>query len=127
MDNLLDTHTFIWFVNGQQELSERARKTIEHKNVNNFVSIASLWEIAIKLSLDKIQLKTPFSAIPEQIVKNGFQVLPITFEDTLRLSTLPLHHRDPFDRLIIVQSITNHLTIVSRDKQFANYEVTTVW
>ncbi len=127
MNNLLDTHTFIWFINGEEELSSKARKAIEHKGANNFVSIATLWEIAIKLSLGKLKLRTPFSAVPEQISNNGFQLLPITFEDTLKLSSLPFHHRDPFDRLIIVQSLTNGLEIISRDNQFANYGVSTIW
>ncbi len=127
MNNLLDTHTFIWFINGEEELSGNARKAIEYKGANNFVSIASLWEIAIKLSLGKLKLRTEFSAVPEQIIGNGFQILPITFEDTLKLSALLFHHRDPFDRLIIVQSLTNRLDIISKDKQFANYGVSTVW
>ena len=110
MNYLLDTHTFMWFINGEQELSAHARKTIEQKGANNFVSIASIWEIAIKLSIGKLKLKTPFVAIPEQISDNGFQILPIRFEDTLKLSTLPFHHRGPFDRMIIAQSITNKPT-----------------
>jgi PIN domain nuclease of toxin-antitoxin system len=127
MDYLLDTHTFMWFINGEKELSDHARKTIEHKDVNNFVSIASLWEIAIKISIGKLKLKTPFVAIPQQIVDNGFQVLPIKFEDRFKLSTLPFHHRDPFDRMIIVQSITNQLTVISKDKQFADYGIAVIW
>ncbi len=118
MNYLLDTHTFIWFINGEEELSVRARTTIEHKDANNFISIASLWEIAIKLSIGKLKLKTPFDAVPEQIANNGFQILPITFADTLKLSTLPFHHKDPFDRLIIAQSMTNQLSVISRDNQF---------
>ena len=127
MNYLLDTHKFIWFINGEEELSSLARKAIEHKDANNFVSIASLWEIAVKLSIGKLKLKTPFVAVPEQIANNGFQILPITFEDTLKLSALPLHHRDPFDRLIIAQSMTNQLTVISRDKQFPGYGITTIW
>ncbi len=127
MNYLLDTHTFIWFINGEEELSSLARKTIEHKDANNFISIASLWEIAIKLSIGKLKLRTPFAAIPEQIAKNGFQILPITFEDTLKLSTLPFHHRDPFDRLIIAQSMTNQLTIISTDELFPDYGIITIW
>jgi PIN domain nuclease of toxin-antitoxin system len=127
MNNLLDTHTFIWFINGQSELSKNALKAIERKNAENFVSIASLWEIAIKLNLGKLKLNTHFSVIPEQILINGFKLLPITFDDTLILSTLPLIHRDPFDRLIIAQATTNQLAIISCDKQFADYNVSTIW
>ena len=127
MNYLLDTHTFMWFINGEEELSAHARKTIEHKNSNNFISIASLWEIAIKLSIGKLKLKTPFIEIPEQISNNGFQILPLRFEDTLKLSTLPFHHRDPFDRLLIAQSIANQLTIISKDKQFSDYGIDIIW
>jgi PIN domain nuclease of toxin-antitoxin system len=127
MNYLLDTHTFIWFINGEKELSDTARKAIEHKNATNFLSTASLWEIAIKLSIGKLKLRTPFADVPGQIRNNGFQLLPITFEDTLQLSGLPFHHRDPFDRMIIVQGLTNQLTIISKDGQFAEYGVPTLW
>jgi PIN domain nuclease of toxin-antitoxin system len=79
MNNLLDTHAFIWFNEGDSQLSDHARKAIERNDVVNFISIASLWEISIKISLGKLELKTPFSNISDQIFKNGFQILPITF------------------------------------------------
>ena len=125
--NLLDTHTLIWFIGGNKELSQNARNSIETKNVTNFVSIVSLWEIAIKVSLGKLELKTPFSQISQQLVDNGFEVLPVTFEDTLIVAALPFHHRDPFDRIIIAQAITNKLTIISKDEQFATYSVKVAW
>ncbi len=127
MNYLLDTHTFIWFVNGDKQLSANAKKMIESKGANNFISIGSLWEIAIKVSLGKLKMNVPLVEVPEQISKNGFQILPVTFEDTLLLSTFPFHHRDPFDRLIIAQSFTNKLTIISKDEQFKNYGVIAKW
>ena len=127
MNTLIDTHALIWFLNGDDTLSEKAKKSIEEYDTVNFVSIASLWEIAIKISLGKLELKTPFSAIAEQITNNGFQILPVTFADTLLLSTLPFHHRDPFDRIIIAQSLTNKLTIISKDKVFDSYQVGLLW
>ncbi len=127
MNNLIDTHALIWFLNGDNELSDKAKKAIEDEDAINFISIASLWEIAIKISLGKLELKTPFSKISEQIDNNGFQILPITFEDTLILSTLPFHHRDPFDRIIISQSFNNKLAIISKDKYFNDYQVTLTW
>lgn len=120
---LLDTHTLIWFIGGNKELSETARQAIEGENATNFVSIASLWEIAIKMSLGKLELKTPFKQINSQLSENGFEILPVTFEDTLTVSTLPFHHRDPFDRIIIAQAVTNGLTIISRDEHFPSYKV----
>ena len=125
--NLLDTHTLIWYINGEAELSATAKKAIEADNTINFVSIASLWEMAIKISLGKLELKTPFNQIGRLIEENGFEVLPVTFEDTLTASTLPFHHRDPFDRIIIVQSFNNGLTLISKDKNFDLYNATVLW
>lgn len=127
MPHLLDTHALIWFINGDKELSGKARKAIESENAVNFVSIASLWEMAIKISLDRLDLKTSFEQVGEQIVKNNFLILPISFEDILKISTLPFHHRDPFDRMIISQSLTNDLIIVSKDKLFGKYKVKLIW
>ncbi|RDC63355.1 hypothetical protein AHMF7616_01958 [Adhaeribacter pallidiroseus] len=91
------------------------------------MSIASLWEIAIKVSLGKLELKTPFNQVSRQIEENGFGVLPVTFADTLTLSTLPYHHKDPFDRIIIVQGFNNGLPIISRDENFNLYKATVLW
>jgi len=127
MNNLIDTHALIWFLNGDNDLSDKAKKAIEAEDAINFISIASLWEISIKISLGKLELKTPFSKISELLDNNGFQILPITFEDTLILSTLPFHHRDPFDRIIISQSFNNKLTIISKDRYFDEYQVALTW
>jgi PIN domain nuclease of toxin-antitoxin system len=127
MNKLLDTHAFIWFIEGDVQLSGQARKAIEKNDVVNFVSIASLWEIAIKISLGKLELRMPYSNISTMIANNGFQILPITFEDTLTLTKLPFHHRDPFDRVIISQSLTNNLSIISKDKTFNDYGVNLIW
>ncbi len=83
MNNLLDTHTLIWFINGDKALSVQAKDKIEDSNAINYVSIASLWEIAIKISLGKLELRTPFTEIRNQIRVNSFQILPVSFEDTL--------------------------------------------
>jgi PIN domain nuclease of toxin-antitoxin system len=125
--NLLDTHTLIWYINGEPELSEHAKTAIEAENTINFVSIASLWEMAVKISLGKLELRTPFTQIGRQIEENGFAVLPLTFEDTLTISTLPFYHRDPFDRIIIVQSFNNGLTLISKDKNFDLYKAKLLW
>jgi len=127
MNNLIDTHALIWFLNGDNDLSDKAKKAIEAEDAINFISIASLWEISIKISLGKLELKTPFAKLSELLENNGFQILPITFEDTLILSTLPFHHRDPFDRIIISQSFNNKLTIISKDRYFDAYQVALTW
>jgi PIN domain nuclease of toxin-antitoxin system len=89
MNNLIDTHALIWFLNGDNDLSEKARKSIEDTTAINFVSIVSLWEIAVKVSLGKLELKTPFYKISEQLKSNGFQILPITFETPYYYQTYP--------------------------------------
>jgi len=125
--NLLDTHTFLWFIGGNRELSKTARAHIEADNTNNFVSIASLWEMSIKISLGKLHLNAPFSEIGQHIIRNGFEILPITVEDTLILSTLPFHHRDPFDRIIVAQALNNSLTVITKDDNLASYGAKVVW
>ncbi|MBS1731711.1 MAG: type II toxin-antitoxin system VapC family toxin [Bacteroidetes bacterium] len=127
MNYLLDTHTLIWFLNGDKNLSTKARKAIESTEAINFVSIASLWEIAIKISLERLELKMPLQALSEQILNNSFQILPITFEDILILSKLKFHHRDPFDRILISQAVNNSFTLISKDKQFDSYKVKLLW
>ena len=127
MKYLLDTHVLIWFLNGDKSLSSKARKAIESDNAINFISVASLWEIAIKLSLDRLSIKVPFEKLSNKLDKNNFQVLPITFNDTVELSTLAFHHRDPFDRLIISQSIVNDFTLISKDKEFSAYNIKLLW
>ena len=124
---LLDTHTLIWYINGDFELSQIGRMAIEEENATNFVSIASLWEMAIKISLGKLELKMPFDHIEQQIAANGFEILPITLQDILTVSTLPFHHRDPFDRIIIAQSLNNDMIVISKDKFFDQYQAKVRW
>ncbi|OLY91142.1 PIN domain nuclease, a component of toxin-antitoxin system (PIN domain) [Cnuella takakiae] len=125
--NLLDTHTLLWFLSGSEDLSTQARNCIEADGAANFVSIASLWEMAIKVSLGKLELRSSLNHIYGQIAANGFEVLPVTFEDTLVVSTLPFHHRDPFDRIIIAQTINGGLTLISKDQHVSSYNVKQLW
>jgi len=89
--------------------------------------IRSLWEIAIKISLERLELKMPFQTLSQEILNNSFQILPIVFEDILILSNLKFHHRDPFDRILISQAINNNFTLISRNKHFDSYKVTLLW
>ena len=127
MANLLDTHTLIWFIEGDSALSKAAISSIQKNYEFNFVSIVSIWEIAIKINIGKLKLQTAFPAIQNKINENGFQLLPITFDHTLIFKDLQLHHRDPFDRMIIAQSITENLTIISKDKNFSLYPIKLLW
>lgn len=125
MANLLDTHTLIWFLSGDNSLSSKAKTQIE-KEIN-YVSIACVWEIAVKLSLGKLILNAPFQEFIIQLQKNYFNILPITFEDTLIVSTLPFIHRDSFDRIMIAQATTNKLQLISKDEHFSKYEIEVIW
>ena len=127
MKILLDTHTFLWFLGGNFELSKQARKFIETPENEKYVSIASFWEISIKNSLGKLTLDVPFAELKTEVIKNSFQILPITFEDTLLLSALPFYHNDPFDRIIISQAKRNNLTLISHDSNFSLYNVSLLW
>ena len=122
MNLILDTHTFMWFVNGDKNLTIKARTTIENPSNFGYISIAILWEMAIKISLGKLEIKYPFEQVLTQIYENGFEILPIAFEHTLVISELEFYHRDPFDRLIIAQAMTEKMTIVSKDESFDDYE-----
>jgi len=128
MKYLLDTHTLLWFLAGDRQLSGRARQLIEDPNNEIFLSIASLWEIAIKVNLEKLTLGKPFEELfPEQLHFNSIEILPITVDSLIKLIVLPLHHRDPFDRLIIAQALVEGLPIIGRDTAFDAYGVSRQW
>ncbi len=128
MNLLLDTHTFLWFMAGNPSLSPAARSAIEDENNNLYLSVASLWEIAIKVSIDKFELSEPFEVlIPEQLAENEIDLLNISVEHTALIVSMPFHHRDPFDRLIAAQAKVEQMTLVSADEVFDAYEVTRLW
>ena len=127
MDLLLDTHALIWFLNGDKKLSIKVRQEIESPENSKIVSIGSIWEIAIKMSLDKFRFPKGFKYFLSMVEKNGFELLPITFEHTIVLSTLEFIHRDPFDRLLISQCIADKLTIVTKDENIKRYDIQTIW
>lgn len=128
MQLLLDTHSFLWFIAGSPELSATAKSLIEDDDNNSLLSVASVWEIAIKLSLGKLTLEKPFEdLIPQQIVENAITLLNISIPHTVIVTTLPFHHRDPFDRLLIAQAKVEKIPIVSRDEVFDIYDVERLW
>lgn len=127
MNLLLDSHTLILFLNGDQQLSDVARELIEKDINNKYVSIASLWEIAIKISLNKLTFNPGIAGLANLIFENGFEVLPITFEHIIEVAKLDFIHRDPFDRILIAQAIKEHLLIITKDQNIKQYEVLCVW
>lgn len=127
MNYLLDTHIFLWYIDGNLNLLAAAKNIIEDPQSIKFVSIASFWELAIKSSIKKLILDKQFETLPKYMVKNKFLLLPIEFKHLLNLKTLPLHHKDPFDRLLISQAITENLTLISADQHFKPYPVNLTW
>ena len=128
MKLLLDTQALLWFVLDDPRLSEAARKGIVAADSVVFVSPASLWEIAIKISLGKYALPAPFATFwNDQLLTNDFALLPISVSHTARVTDLPFFHRDPFDRLIIAQSLVDGIPVVSSDGLFARYGVERIW
>jgi len=125
---LIDTHVFLWFINADDRLSPAVRAAIEEPENEVLLSIVSVWEIAIKTSIGKLHLAKPFSElIPAQIVENEVELVPIHMEDLKVVATLPIHHRDPFDRLLIAQGIRQGVAIASDDASFAYYAVSRFW
>ena len=128
MNIMLDTHAFLWFLSGDAKLSDRARMEIENPCNLCLVSIASLWEIAIKSSIGKMKFVEQFETfLPKQMELNGFELLHIQIGHTAKVASLPFHHRDPFDRLLIAQCLCDSLVVLSRDVAFDDYDVKRIW
>src|SRR5688572_17169522 len=124
MKYLLDTHTFLWFINAGKALTVSVQSLIEDPNNEIFLSIASIWEMAIKVSLGKLTTPQPFTEfVVKQMQENNITVMNISPEHAGLVATLPFHHRDPFDRLIIAQALTEEIPIISIDAVFDAYGV----
>jgi len=125
---LLDTHAFLWWVDDASSLSRKARTAIADPDNECLLSLASCWEMAIKLSLGKLRLSGAIERfIPEQLAANGFHQLAIDFRHVAKVAALPFHHRDPFDRLLAAQAIEERCAIVSADPVFRKYGITRIW
>ncbi|HPO15140.1 MAG TPA: type II toxin-antitoxin system VapC family toxin [Candidatus Hydrogenedentes bacterium] len=128
MNLLLDTHAFLWFIEGSSKLSVQSKDLIEDERNAKWLSVASLWEMAIKMSLGRLHVEQPFEQfIPEQLEKNGFSLLPIRINHLATVAVLPFHHRDPFDRLLAAQCLAENFSILSIDAAFERYAVRRLW
>ncbi len=127
MKYILDTHTLIWFLEGNDNLSKAARSIVEETETQKYVSIASIWEIGIKVSLGKLKLTRSIEAFLFELSQTEITILPIKLSHTLRLSKLEFFHRDPFDRMIIAQSIEEGFEVLTRDPDFPAYDIVTHW
>jgi PIN domain nuclease of toxin-antitoxin system len=125
---LLDTHTFLWFINGDDNLSQQGKLLIQEADNEILISSATLWEIVIKTSLNKLELSQPFNIlIPKELADNDFTQLFITIDHLIQLSKLPFYHRDPFDRLLIAQSLFEQVPLISKDGEFDHYGLERIW
>jgi PIN domain nuclease of toxin-antitoxin system len=125
---MLDTHALIWFLDGSSQLSSVARSLIEDENNDILVSVGSLWEMAIKVSLGKLHLGLPFDYfIRTEFAVNGLSLLGITAAHAAAVASLPFYHRDPFDRLLIAQAQVEGTPIISADAAFDAYPITRLW
>ena len=125
---ILDTHTFLWWVDDSPRLSDFARNVIADERTRPIFSVVSGWEIAIKVGVGKLKIPDPPEAfLTEQLSRNDVEVLPIYLRHALRVHGLPDHHRDPFDRLLIAQALAEDVAIVTADPSIADYPVETLW
>lgn len=125
---LLDTHAFLWFVMGDERLSSVARAAIEDESNDRYLSAASAWEISIKLGLGKLQLTIPLmDFMTVQLSRNRIAMLSIDVSHICLVPELPLHHRDPFDRMLIAQAMVEQMTLVSKDSFVPAYPVQHLW
>jgi PIN domain nuclease of toxin-antitoxin system len=128
MKLLLDTHAFIWWASAPEKLSEQVLVAFQDRNNGLILSVASVWEMQIKLQLGKLKLKASLNSLIEaQQRANDLQVLPIELSHVLALSDLPPHHKDPFDRLLIAQAGAEDASLVSADEVFSRYAVRLFW
>jgi PIN domain nuclease of toxin-antitoxin system len=128
MTVLLDTHVLLWYVMGDSRLNDRARTIVESKT-DLFLSVVSLWEIAIKVNIGKLQLNCSFDDVLVRVNYIQAEILPISITDTKMYLTLPVHatHRDPFDRMIVSQVMRRSMTLISGDTKFDLYGIQRLW
>ncbi|HSY92681.1 MAG TPA: type II toxin-antitoxin system VapC family toxin [Candidatus Binatus sp.] len=126
MKVLIDTHVLLWGLQDEAKLSKRVRDLLPVAEV--WISVASLWEIITKVQVGKLDLPGPVGDyLSAKLKANGVSVLPLVFDHVRRLEELPLHHRDPFDRILIAQSLEEKLPLVSGDPQFQKYSIRLIW
>ena len=127
---LLDAHTFLWWARGSPALSKTASSILQNPQNRLAVSVASVWELSLKYSLGKLPDFQPFenSKILSQFLETqAIQLLPVALDDISLAATLPMHHKDPFDRIIIAQARRRQMTLLSKDEVFKRYAVKVVW
>jgi PIN domain nuclease of toxin-antitoxin system len=118
---LLDTHVLIWFVQEPEKISRQVHRIITESDAPKYFSIVSIWEIAIKSSLGKLRLDATVEEFARAQLRNAYQMLPLDIAHVAQVAKLPLHHRDPFDRMLIAQALSENFTIITADESFRKY------
>jgi PIN domain nuclease of toxin-antitoxin system len=127
MKALLDTHTFLWAISGDKRLSRRAAQVFAGPS-DLWLSVVSIWEVLIKVQIGKMSLPVPTGPyIVKKLVENRIETLAVSRDHVLKVETLPIHHNDPFDRMLIAQSLEEGLPLVTADRAFAHYPVELIW
>ena len=127
MNILLDTHALLWWLTNNPRLGSQARNVILSRNTSVWVSSATVWEISIKAALGRLELREPFAEVmPAELEREGFRPLTITHRHAFAVRTLPRHHDDPFDRMLIAQARCEDLTLVTADAEIPAYDVRTL-
>ena len=127
MTFLLDTHTLLWWLEGSSKLGPQANAVISNPKSGVWISAATAWEIAIKAGLGRLDLgEPPEVCLPRELARSGFLPLPVTFEHALAVRSLPLHHADPFDRMLVAQALSEGLAIMTTDAAISEYNVPTI-
>ena len=125
---LVDTHTFLWALLKDHRLSTRAKQVLISGENELVFSLVSLWEIAVKMKIGKLStVGSSVTYIRDEMAEYGMELLPIRYEHILELERLPLHHSEPFDRLLIAQAVAESLPILTHDEKFPLYPVKLIW
>jgi len=128
MKYLLDTHVLLWIESNPEQLSQKVSSIIQDFDNTLFLSLATVWEVQIKVQIGKLKLQNPLSqVVRNQLQNNHVELLTIRLDHLFEMDNLPLHHRDPFDRLLIAQARVEGLTLLSIDAIFAKYPVSVIW
>ena len=127
MKLLLDTHAFLWFVAGDRRLSPTARRALTAPKAQPLLSLASVWELAIKSRLGRLTLPEPFDTYLAKKLSTNLRLLSVELSHVVAVERLPFHHQDPFDRLLVAQALSERLPIVTRDREIRKYGVEVVW
>ena len=128
MKLLLDTHVFLWWNEASPRLSPRASELLSDQTNSLFLSVASAWEIVLKVHVGKLKLPSTAAAyIPARLAHYGIGAIPVSLAHVLAAEPLPVHHRDPFDRILVAQAQVERLAVVTHDPQILKYDVETVW